>query len=496
MSQDKVSLLRDPAVGVSTSLEGARTYDSVEPQPAQEHNSQINSGPRRLPQYVATVTATLSALSAGAVLGWTSPIQSDIEHGQFHNITVNSDQMGWIGSFVTLGGMIMCVPTGFLCDLIGRKKTLLLLIVPFAIGWSLILFAKTIVMLYLGRFFTGMAAGASCVAAPLYTSEISQKEIRGTVGSYFQLMVTIGIFLAYFFGKFLTPMNYTIFCACLPLVFLVTFAFQPETPAYCLSKGLYDDALKSLVRLRGTSHNNEAELAEIEGALKESLENTISMSQTLRKKANLMAFLIAFALMFFQQFSGINAVILYTSDIFTSAGANLDAKTAAIIVGAFQAVATFVSSLVIDKLGRKILLFVSSLVMALSSFILAIFFTLKSRSSIDDDVLNEIGFIPIVSLCVFVVVFSIGLGPIPWMISSEIFTPEIKSVASSAAGTFNWFLAFLVTKFYLQVNEAVGEDSTFYAFSVMSLFSGLFVYWVVPETKGKTVEQVQEELER
>ena len=82
------------------------------------------------------------------------------------------------------------------------------------------------------------------------------------------------------------------------------------------------------------------------------------------------------------------------------------------------------------------------------------------------------------------------------MISSEIFTPEIKSVASSAAGTFNWFLAFLVTKFYLQVNEAVGEDSTFYAFSVMSLFSGLFVYWVVPETKGKTVEQVQEELER
>ncbi|RZB39696.1 Sugar tr and/or MFS 1 domain containing protein, partial [Asbolus verrucosus] len=146
--------------------------------------------PRRFPQYVAALAATLSALCAGAVLGWTSPILSEITVGKFHNISVDNNQMGWIGSFVTLGGMTMCIPTGFLCDLIGRKKTLLLLIVPFAVGWSLILFARSIIMLYLGRLITGMAAGASCVAAPLYTSEIAQKEIRGTVGSYFQLMIT------------------------------------------------------------------------------------------------------------------------------------------------------------------------------------------------------------------------------------------------------------------------------------------------------------------
>jgi sugar porter (SP) family MFS transporter len=496
MSQDKVSLLRDPSVGVSTSSDN-RNYDSVEQQPqVQEANVQIDSSPRRFPQYVAALTATLSALSAGAVLGWTSPILSEIEHGNFHNISVNDNQMGWIGSFVTLGGMTMCIPTGFLCDLIGRRKTLLLLIVPFATGWSLILFSNSIVMLYLGRLTTGMAAGASCVAAPLYTSEIAQKEIRGTLGSYFQLMVTIGIFLAYLSGKFLAPMAYTIFCAALPVVFVVLFAFQPETPAFCLRKGLYDEALKSLVRLRGPCHNNEAELAEIEGALKESVESTVSLSHAFTKRANVKAFVIAFALMFFQQFSGINAVILYTSDIFHSAGVDLDANTAAIIVGAFQVVATFLSSLVIDKVGRKILLFISGLVMGLASLFLAAFFTLKTRVSIDAVFLNEIGFVPIVSLCLFVVVFSIGLGPIPWMISSEIFTPEIKSIASSAAGTFNWFLAFLVTKFYLQVKHGVGEDSTFYAFSITSILAAVFVYFMVPETKGKTVEQVQEELER
>ncbi|RZB40864.1 Sugar tr domain containing protein [Asbolus verrucosus] len=225
------------------------------------------------------------------------------------------------------------------------------------------------------------------------------------------------------------------------------------------------------------------------------MESTVSISQTFKKKANWKAFIIAFALMFFQQFSGINAVILYTSNIFSSAGVELDANTAAIIMGAFQAIATFLSSLVIERLGRKILLFTSSIVMALSSFVLAVFFTLKYRSSLDITVLNDIGFIPIVSLCLFVVVFSIGLGPIPWMISSEIFTTEIKSVASSAAGTFNWFLAFLVTKFYLQVSEFVGQDTTFYVFGVTSLLGALFVYVVVPETKGKTVEEVQAELE-
>lgn len=390
----------------------------------------------------------------------------------------------------------MCIPTGFLCDLIGRKKTLLLLIVPFTVGWALIVFANSVIMLYLGRLFTGMAAGASCVAAPLYTSEIAQKEIRGTVGSYFQLMITLGIFLAYVAGKYLDPEVYTIFCACQPFVFVVFFAFQPETPVFCLRKGLYDEALKALVRLRGPCESNEAELAEIEGTLKESLESTISISQTFRKKANIKAFIIAFALMFFQQFSGINAVILYTSDIFLAAGSNLDANTAAMIVGGFQVVATYISSLIVDKAGRKILLFNSALFMALSSLILAIYFTLKYRTAIDVVTLNHIGFIPIVSLCLFVVDFSLGFGPIPWIMSSEIFTPGIKSIASSAAGTFNWFLAFLVTKFYLQVKECVGQDSTFYAFAILSLLGGVFVYFVVPETKGKTVDQVQAELER
>lgn len=429
-------------------------------------------------------------------MGWTCPIMEDLKQGHFRGISVNSDEMGWIGSFATLGALTMCIPTGFICDLIGRKRTLLLLVAPFVGGWLLIVFAKNILMIYFGRLFTGMAVGATCVAAPLYTGEIAHKKLRGTLGSYFQLMVTLGILYAYVLGKYLSVYRFTIVCSALPVFFLISFAFQPESPAFLLKRGCFEDAKVSLTKLRGASYNVDEELLEIEECLKEVTHTTVSIRQILRKRSTIKAMIILFSLMLFQQFSGINTIVLYTSNIFQKSGVQLDANVAAIIVGAFQAFATFVASLTIEKLGRRFLLILSASILALSTCTLALFFTLRDRSHIDlVTLLHYIGFLPVASVCMFVTVFSLGLGPIPWMISSEILAPEIKSVISSVAATFNWFLAFIVTKFFLQVNEAVGEDVTFYFFAFMSLVGTVFIYLVVPETKGKSLRDIQFMLE-
>lgn len=441
------------------------------------------------------MAATLSAFAAGAVLGWTNPILDDIEKGRFHHIHVSDAQMGWIGSLVTLGGMCMCFPTGIICDLIGRRLTLLLLIIPFCTGWSLIIWANSIILLYFGRFITGMAAGACCVAAPLYTGEIAQKEIRGTLGSYFQLMVVTGILYAYIMGRFLSVIPYTISCAACVFVFFILFYFQPETPLYLIKNGKFEDAKKSLIQLRGAHFDVDSELTTIEGAVKETSQNTVSFAAAFKKKSTLKALLIAFGLMYFQQFSGINAVILYSSDMFQESGVKFDPKIATIVVAAFQVVATFVSSLVVDKLGRRMLLMISMTVMTCSSSLLGLYFTVKSRHLVDPNVLNSFGFVPTVSLCTFIVVFSLGIGPIPWMISSEIFTPDIKSICSSAASTFNWFLAFLVTKFYLDLKNYIGQDVTFYLFAGVAFVGSVFVYFIVPETKGKSPDVIQRELE-
>lgn len=433
-------------------------------------------------------------MAAGAVLGWTSPILSEVEHGAIHNITVSDSQMGWIGSFATLGAMFMCFPTGLICDLIGRKTTLLLLVFPFSIGWSLIIWARSVLMLYFGRFILGTAVGACCVAAPLYTSEVAQKEIRGTLGSYFQLMVTIGILYVYIVGDALTINYYTVACAACTLVFVVCFFFQPETPLYYIKKGKFEKAKASLLKLRGPGYDVTRELGLIESEVKENNQSTFSLCQILKQKATLRALLITFGLMFFQQFSGINAIILYSSDIFIESGVKFDPKIACVVVAAFQAMATFASSLVVDKWGRRLLLLISASVMALSSLILGIFFTLKTHNVINGHTLNDIAFLPTLSLCTFVIVFSLGFGPIPWMISSEVFIPQVKSIAGAAAGSFNWGLAFLITKFYIELKNEIGQDTMFYIFAANSCIATLFVYFIVRETKGKTIEEIQNEL--
>lgn len=417
----------------------------------------------------------------------------NLEAGEFNDIIVEEDDEGWIASFATLGALVSCIPTGILCDYIGRKVTMLLLVIPFVIGWLLIIFANSIDMIFAGRFVTGFAGGAFCVAAPLYAAEIAEKSIRGTLGSYFQLLLTVGILLAYVISAFADVFAYTIVCAIFPIVFGVTFFFQPETPVYSMKKGNDENARSALIKLRGKDYDVDGEMKEIKLSLEESEKSKVSLLEAFKSIQAKKATIITFALMFFQQLSGINAVIFYAGKIFKEAGTSLEPKHATIIVGVFQVVATFVSSIAIDKLGRRILLMGSDLLMAIAGILLGIYFTLKERHVIDKEVLDNMSFLPIFAISMFIIVFSLGFGPIPWMIASEISPNEIKSTLSSVGGTFNWFLAFIVTKFYGDLTKN-NTDVTFYIFSLISIIGIVFVYFVVPETKGKSLEQIQQEL--
>ncbi|GJQ70737.1 hypothetical protein Trydic_g670 [Trypoxylus dichotomus] len=394
---------RELLIGSQSDLQNeaaSRNYDSVN---NSEELSPEEQQANKLPQYIATVSATLSAVSAGIVLGWTSPISDDIEDGMYNHISVNDYEMGWIGSLTTFGGFMFSLITGRICDIIGRKSTLILLIIPFGIGWTLILWAYNLPMLYFGRCITGMAAGACSIAAPLYISEISQKEIRGTLGSYFQLMVTVGILYAYCFGKILSIMNYT-----------------PETPLYYLKTNQYNNAVAALKHLRGSHYNIQMEI--------QSMENSINVTNfnfaDILNRRTMKAMALTLTLMFFQQFGGVNAIIFYTSSIFNEAHIKLDAKVASIIVAIMQVIATFISSLIVDRAGRKVLLIGSTFIMSISCLLLGLYFSLKDRMTIDPDVLSSLGFLPVLSLSLYIIAFSLGLGPIPWIIPSELFTPD------------------------------------------------------------------------
>ncbi|XP_011881165.1 PREDICTED: facilitated trehalose transporter Tret1 isoform X2 [Vollenhovia emeryi] len=456
-------------------------------------NGQIGQA-KKLPQYLAGIAATLGALAAGMVLGWTSPAgENGVKLAATYGIPISPTEFSWIGSLTTLGAGAICIPIGMLADLIGRKTAMLIMVVPFTLGWLLIIFAESVLMFYFGRFITGVSSGAFCVAAPLYTSEISEKEIRGTLGSYFQLMLTIGILAAYVLGAVVENMRHlSIISAIMPLIFFAAFFFMPETPVYYLKKNNEEAARKSLLRLRGSQYDIETELQEHRQALEESSRGATSFAVSIKSKATKKGFVIAYGLMLFQQMSGVNSIIFYASAIFTRSGASIEPNVAAIIVGAVQVVSVFLGTLVVDRLGRRILLLASISVMFLMMLILGVYFYCITYTTAFDN----IKWFAIIPLCIFLVLFSFGFGPIPWMMMPEIFAPEVKGVAGSSACLFNWLMAFVVTKFYTDMVYAVNDFGTFWIFSGFSAVGILFVYFLVPETKGKTLDEIQRELNR
>jgi MFS family permease len=234
-----------------------------------------------------------------------------------------------------------------------------------------------------------------------------------------------------------------------------------------------NEASSALKWLRGPQYDPTEEIAELQNDNEEQKANNLSAVEALTRPTSIRGLVICFGLMFFQQVSGINAVIFYTTDIFKAAGTGIDPEIATIIVGVMQVVATFVASLVVDRLGRRLLLLVSDSVMALCTLVLGIYFFMKSQ---DASSVDSIGWIPIVALCVFIVTFSLGFGPVPWLMMGELFASDVKGIAAPLTGTLNWFL---------------GEIFIVKSFCGLSVLGTVFVFLVVPETKGKSLNEIQ-----
>lgn len=192
-------------------------------------------------------------------------------------------------------------------------------------------------------------------------------------------------------------------------------------------------------------------------------------------------------LMFFQQFSGINAVIFFSVSIFKSAGSNLDPNICAIIVGVVQVLMTFAAAALVERAGRKILLLLSSTVMCLCLAVLGVYFHLKDNGH---DVSN-IGIIPLLSLVLFIVCFSLGYGPIPWMMMGEMLASDIKSIATSFTVEFNWISVFIITKSFEPMIQAFGSSVTFWVFGVIMAIGTVYGYFCLFETKGKSNTEIQ-----
>lgn len=453
-----------------------------------------------------TLVAVMGTLLTGYSLGYSSPALPDLnttDPDTTFNKTMHKDLFS---ALIPIGGLIGAVLAGWLVDLLGRKLALMLTTVPFTFGWLLIVLSHATTgpafrpIIYIGRFLTGIGSGYASLCVPLMISESAPTSLRGFFAAFSQLAVTVGIFLVYGIGAFDAVTYYWL--ALVPLVilpFYVTLMIPlRETPRWLVSKGRRLQAGTSLLWLRGNRCNIVNEQRLIERSIDDS--NDIGLLKglvELRRKANFHPLLISIALMLFQQFSGINAIIFYSEEIVEQIGSISNPRViSTLAVGGVQVLATVAGVILADLAGRRKLLMVGALSMCISMATLGLYYFFNSEPFCNPDknlskCKDELTWLAIVSLMIYIIGFSIAWGALPWVITSEIVPLNIRGLGVGIATFINWTSAAIVTGTFAEYVKVVKIWGAFWSFSIVMLLAFFFSLVFVPETKGKSLEDVE-----
>ncbi|VVC97351.1 unnamed protein product [Leptidea sinapis] len=364
----------------------------------------------------------------------------------------------------------------------GRKRTLQLTAPLWTAGWLVLGFAPNFPIILLGRIITGLCVGFVLAPAQVYVSECCDPEIRGRLGSLPTLSMSFGILISYTSGSWLYWRYLAFFSAVFCVALFVILLPLPESPVWLEAQGLDSNAAVKWLHLSkhaiATVKDDPEE--KVAGEPKSLFTREVFFSSAVIKP-----FKVGFALLIFQQFSGIDAIIFFTVEIFLSAGSSLNAMTATIIVGAVQMFSNGVSTMLVDRSGRRPLLLLSAVTMCVSMLSMgaAFFFEFKHES--------WMGYLPIISLVIFMLGFSIGFGGLPFLLLGELFPTNYRSQLSAMASAVNLLSMFTVIKSYHALEHVLTSAGTFWMYAGFCAVAFFFVLFMVPETKGKSLAEIE-----
>lgn len=438
--------------------------------------------------------ALLLVVSVAAVGGFlfgydTAVINGANQYFRKH-FALNSAQEGFAGASAILGCIPGALAAGFVSDRFGRRTVLFLCAILYAVSAVLSAVPRTFGEFLVARFIGGLGIGASSMVCPVYVAEIAPKEWRGRLGSLFQLGIVLGIFLTLFINARIqtlgdeqwnttTGWRWMLGAEVAPaLALLALLFFVSESPRWLLKAGRETEARRILTEVGGPDHA-EQEVA----AVREALRHEEGRFRELFSPTYRRPLMIAVLLMAFSQFSGINAIMYYSTKILTTAGAGVkDAFTASAVIGLVNVIFTFVAIGLVDRAGRRPLLLAGLSVQVVALALVGWMFHAGHQG------------LPLL-LCItgFIAAFAMALGPIPWILCSEIFPTKIRGRAMSVATFVIWTSCYLVAQTFPMLNDSreVGPAKTFWIYAAFSLVALVFVFGRVPETKGRSLEEIE-----
>jgi len=392
-------------------------------------------------------------------------------------------------SSVLIGAVIGASISGFLADKYGRRIMVIVAATIFGIGAIFTALTPEVYALIAGRIVVGIAIGIASFIAPLYIAEVAPVSIRGALVSLNQLAITVGIVISYLVDFAFAPSGgwrWMLGLAVVPSIILgIGMYLMPPSPRWLYSKGRIDKARSVLERIRMTKNVSE-EMKEIRASLV--CEQECKWSEILDPVVR-PALIIGIGLAAFQQLTGINTVIYYAPTILEFAGFQSAAVSilATAGIGMINVIMTVVAISLIDRVGRRPLLLIGLIGMVISLAILGIAFVLPGLST-------SLGLLAVISLMLYVGSFAIGLGPVFWLMISEIYPLRIRGRAMSTATIVNWGTNLVVAITFLSLIQLIGTPGTFWLYSTIGIIAWVFVYFLVPETKGKSLEEIEMEL--
>jgi sugar porter (SP) family MFS transporter len=442
----------------------------------------IASHPKKqLSIYFITCVAALG----GLLFGYDTGVISGAQLFLVQTFSLNAQQQELAVSCVLIGAIIGALVTGKINDALGRRTTLLLLGIVFTLGALLTALSPNFVLFILFRVIVGIGIGAASSVVPLYISEMSPYQVRGKLVTFYQLAVTIGIAASYGVdllfaraGMGWPPMFAT---AAIPGILLfVGMLFSLETPRWFASKGRWDEARATLERIQGADPNFE--MNEIHSSL--TLDQKQGRVRDLFAPGIRWALLVGVGLAVLQQFVGINTVIYYAPTIFQSAGiaSASSAILATSVVGVVNVLATIAALFLVDKMGRRALLILGTSGMVVGLIMLGIVFAVGSTHA---------STLTLVALMIYILSFAISMGPVFWLMSAEIFPMNVRAAGASLCALSNWIANFVVSITFLSLISSIGSAATFWLYAAIGIFTLIFCWVLVPETKGRTLEQIE-----